>query len=341
MSTGSNLNLNLALSAGATGIIGTFPDLGIIRAIVLVPKYTVIPQSALVSPTAFATYVNARFVSDTQSTQWYCFNNLDGLKDLTEKAAKEKTGRLNLSIYTFPQTFECRYMVGMGNFIEAINFQNCQGQYDYFFIDDFGNWHGTRDVSGGTNGLACYTNQQFFVPGRGMRTVGNNNEYMLEISTADPVQTNGNFKLYQAGTQPDAIVMLGNAVLTDISDTVPPAAPTTTITFMIKSGQDSYDIVRAYGASFTPACFVATNLTPSGTVISATPSSITTGSNVVGNETYYWIKAVLSAAPTSGNVVRIALAAPSVVNPLIQNFNLASLTLNNVNGQNCAVHTFA
>lgn len=337
MSTSSNVNLNLASFAGATGMIGSFPDLGIIRAIVLVPKNTVIPQSAMVSQSAFATYVNGKFLSDTQAGQWYCFNQLDKVTDKTKKPAQEDTGRLHLTVYTFPLSFSCRYMVGMGNFIEANNFNNCQGQYDYFFIDDFGNWHGTRDVTGGTNGLACYTNVQFYVPGREMRTDKQNNGYTLEVSLADPVQTNGNFKLYQAGTQPDSIQMIGNAVLTDISDTVPPAVASTSMTFMIKSGQDSYDIGKAYTSNLTAACFVAYNLT---TGASATISSITKGSTIAGGETYWWVKAVLSAAPTSGDVVRISLAAPSVVNAIIPGLNLQSLSLNNVNGQNCAVKTF-
>lgn len=341
MATSSNVNLNLALGAGNTGIIGTFPDIGIIRTLVLVPKGFVIPQSTMVSPTAFATYQAGKFVNDTPANQWYAFTNLDKFTDETKKTSEEDTGRLNLAVYSFPAKMSFRYMLGMGNFIEATNFNNCQGQYDYFFIDDFGNWHGCQDVTGGTNGLAAYTNQQFFIPNRGFRTTQGNTAYMIMISLADPLQTNGQFKLYQANTQADSLVMLGNARLTDISDTIPPAVTTTSVTFIIKSGQDSRDIVKDYGSVLTAACFVNTNLTPGGTVISPTFTSITTGTGIVGGETYYWVKGVLSAAPTSGNVVRTALAAPSVTNPIIPNFNLVSLPLNNVNGQNCCIHTFA
>ncbi|MCD6012883.1 MAG: hypothetical protein K0Q79_2745 [Flavipsychrobacter sp.] len=341
MSAQSNVNLNPALFSGNSGIIPNFPDLGILRAIVKVPKGTVIPATAMVSQSAFATYVNAKFLlPNTDPLKWYFFNQLDGFKENTENAAKEKTGRLNLSVYSFPTSFECRHMVGAGNYIEDTKFNNSQGQFDDFYIDDFGNWHGTVDITGGTLGLACYTVAQFFVPNRRMRTTSTGNMYMLETSLADTVQTNGNFKVFVAGTQPDALVGLQNAVLQDISDIIAPAAPTTTITFTIKSGQDSFDVVKAYLSTLTAACFVATNLTAGGTAISATPSSITTGTNVVSGQTYYWVKAVLSAAPTAGNVVRIALAAPSVVNAIIPNFNMESIIGNNVNGQNCCIHTF-
>jgi len=148
------------------------------------------------------------------------------------------------------------------------------------------------------------------------------------------------FKVYQANYSADNITMLQNATLTDVSSIIVPAAPTTTISFVMKSGQDSYDLVRAYSSVLTAACFVCTNLTVGGTVITATPASITTGTNVVAGETYYWVKAVMSAAPTAGNIVRISLAAPSVVNAIIPNFNCVSPSINNVNGSNCCIHTF-
>lgn len=340
MATSSNVNLNPFIASGNTGTIGTFPDLGILRTIVLAPKGTVIPQSAMVSQSAFATYVNGKFINDTYSSRWFAFMNLDKFEDLTKDTSNEDTGRLNLSVYSFPNKFRFRYMEGMGNFIEATNFNNCQGQYDYFFIDDFGNWHGTKDVTGGTNGLAAYTNQQFFIPNRKARTTTTANQYMIEVSLADPTQTNGNFKLYAAGTQADSLVMLQNAFLVDVSDTLGTPlsiVTTTTIVVTVKAGQDSYDIAKAYGSSLTAACFVATNLTTGATL---TISTRTYGTIVVSGETYYYYILVLSAAPTAGHVVRISLAAPSVTNAVVTGLNLESLALNNTNGANCAIHTF-
>ncbi len=336
----SNVNLNSQLLGGNTGTIGTFAEIGIIETVVLVPKGTVIAASNMTDTATFNSYIAGKLINDTYSSRWFAFMNLDKFTDETKKTASEDTGRLNLSIYSFPSKFSFRYMEGFGNFIESTAFNNCQGQYDCFFIDDFGNWHGCKDVAGGTNGLAAYSMMQFFVPNSMRRTTSTGNQFLIEVSLADPTQTNGNFKYYQANTQANALVMLQNAKLVDVSDIIVPAAPTTTISFTMKSGQDSYDLVKAYLSSLTAACFVATNLTSGGTVIAATPASITTGTSVVAGETYYWVKAVLSAAPTAGNIVRISLAAPSVVNAIIPNFNCESLALNNVNGANCAIHTF-
>lgn len=337
MSTSSNVNLNSTLQSFNTGVVGTFPELGIIRAVVLVPKGTVIPYTAMVSQSAFATYVNAKFINDTYTSRWFALTQLDKFEDKTKASNTEDTGRLQLETYNFANKLSFRYMQTMGNFIELTKLSNVQG-FDLFFIDDFGNWHGTLDVNGGTNGLAAYTLTQLFVPNRIFKSTSTGNQYMFTLQLADPTQTNGNFKYYQANTQPDALVMLQNANLVDVSDIIVPAAPTTTISFTVKAGQDSFDVVKAYTSVLTAACFVAYNLT---TGLAATISSITKGSSVVSGETYYWVKAVLSGAPTSGDIVRISLAAPSVVNAIIPNFNMESLPLNNVNGQNCAVHTFA
>lgn len=339
MSAGTNLNYNGTQQSFNAGTIGTFPELGVITAVVLAPKGSVIPAANMVSQSAFATYVNAKFINDTYSSRWFALTNLDKFEDATKAPNDEDTGRYQLTTYTFPPKLKFRYMQGMGNFIELTKISNLQG-YDCFFIDDFGNWHGTQDITGGTLGLAGYNVTQLFVPNRVFKTTSTGNQYMFTISLSDPTQSNGAFKYYQANTQTDAIVMLQNAVMQDISDIIPPAVTTTSVTFTIKGGQDSYDVVKAYLSSLTAACFVATNLTSGGTVIAATPSSITTGTNVVSGQTYYWVKAVLSAAPTAGNVVRIALAAPSVVNAIIPNFNMESLALDNVNGQNCCIHTF-
>ena len=340
MATSSNVNLNSSLLSGNTGTIGTFPEIGIIEAVVLVPKGTVIAQSSMVDNATFNAFVAAKLINDTYSSRWFAFMNLDKFTDETKKTATEDTGRLQLSIYSFPAKYSFRYMEGFGNFLEATAFNNCQGQYDCFFIDDFGNWHGCQDVAGGTNGLSSYSLQQFFVPNSMRRTTSTGNQYFVEIQLADPLQSNGQAKFYQANTQADALVMLQNAKLVDVSSAIGSAlsiTTTTTIVCTLKSGQDSYDLIKAYSGSLTAGCFVAYNLS---TGAAATISTATFGQIVVSGETYWYGKFVLSAAPTAGNVVRISLAAPSVVNAVIPSFNCESLSLNNVNGANCAIHTF-
>jgi len=183
---------------------------------------------------------------------------------------------------------------------------------------------------------------QFWVGNPMPRTTKTGLQFPIRVSLALQKETADWFKVYQANYSADNITMLQNAVLTDISSIIPPALTTTSITIVAKAGQDSYDIIKDYGALMVanPTCLVATNLTVGGTAISPTPTSITIGTNVVAGETYYYLKVVLSAPPTAGNKVRLAFAAPSVLIPLIPNFYYVTAIGNNTNGANCAVHTF-
>lgn len=340
MATPSNVNLNTALNTGNTGTAKSSVNRSIPTAVVMVPAGTVVPPSALVSQSAFATYINAKFIADDRTTRWFALQNLDKFTDATKAKSTEDTGIYQFDVFKFSPKFSFRYMMNFSNFVEALQFNGCQGFYDYFFFDASGNFIGAKDIAGGTQGMRAITNAQMFVEDMGFHTTTNDNMYMFTTTCADRSQLNENSAIYQANYPVGGITMLQNANLFDVSDIVVPAAPTTTISFTIKSGQDSYDVVKNYLSSLTAACFVATNLTVGGTAISATPSSITTGSSVVSGQTIYWVKSVLSAAPTAGNIVRIALAAPSVVNAIITGLNLESLANNNVNGANCCIHTF-
>ena len=65
------------------------------------------------------------------------------------------------------------------------------------------------------------------------------------------------------------------------------------------------------------------------------------GTIVNAGQTYYYGKFVLSAAPTATNVVQISLAAPSVVNAVIPNFNVVvEIPSPGVDGANACCHTF-
>ena len=335
----SNVNLNSQSIISQTGSIGTFPELGVFKTIVLVPKGTIIPLAQMVDNATFATYVNAKFINDTYTSQWFGLTKLDEFKDETAGDETWDTGIYKTNVYSHPKIFGFLYLQSMGNFIEITGFKNAQTKFDMFIIDDLGNWHGTLDQTG-LNGLQAYDMMQFWVGNPMPRTTKTGLQFPIRVSLALQKETADWFKVYQANYSADNITMLQNATLTDVSSIIVPAAPTTTISFVMKSGQDSYDLVRAYSSVLTAACFVCTNLTVGGTVITATPASITTGTNVVAGETYYWVKAVMSAAPTAGNIVRISLAAPSVVNAIIPNFNCVSPSINNVNGSNCCIHTF-
>jgi hypothetical protein len=340
----SDVNLNTVINGGNTGQINTFPDLGIITACVLVPKNTIIPASYMATPGAFATYVNGMFVNNTRNLRWFGFNGLDKFTDETKKTASEDTGRYQFDIYNFPNKFSFRMMKNagnMGNYIEACSFNNTQANFDIFFIDSFGNWHGTLDQTG-AGGLQSYELQQFWIPNSMRRTVTTGNQYMLNIQLGSFDEMNAQFKLYQANYDADSIVMLQNAVLADVSSTLSAVTgytSTTDIIFTVKIGQDSADFVQEYLGSLTASCFTAYNLT---TGAAATIASITQGSISVGTQLYYYVKARLSAAPTSGNMVYISTTTPSALNAILAGSNIVTESIYPTqNGNRYAVKTFA
>lgn len=334
----SNRNLNNTINAGNTGRVKTQPTLGVIRAIVLVPVGTTIPASAQVSQAAFQTYVSAKFIADSRTSRWFGFNNLDKFNDETKKTATEDTGRLQLDVYSFPSKFSFRYMTGIGNNIEALKFKNCQGNYDFYVIDDGGFWWGWNTTGGA---LAPYTNQQFYIPNWMPATVSTAAQFTISISLADVKQINENFGFYNANTSPDAIVMLENAVCQDVTATLgTPLSITTTTTAVItiKAGEDTQDLIQAYSTVLTAGCLKAYNTT---TAAAATIASATFGFITVASQGYWYAKVVLSVAPAAGDVVQFYLQAPSVTNAVIPNFNCVSEVIDpTADGQNYAVHTF-
>ena len=337
----NTVNLNSAINTGNTGKITSFPTLGTIRASILAPVNTIIPAANLASPAAFATYMNANFMEASRggaNPRWFAFNALDDFKDESKKTSSEDTGRLQLDIYNFPPKFSFRYMQGMGNYIEMTQFNNCQGLYDFFFLDDFGNIWGTLDQTG-ANGLKAYTNQQFYVIPHMAKTTKTDSAYTFSISLADVTQFNQNFKVYQANYPPDAIIMPENAVLTDISaaaHTLLGTTSTTDLVATIQVGQNSWDFVQEYGASLTVGCFAATDLNVN-TVL--TVASIQGYGFAAAIGWYVWLR--LSAAPTATHQVQLTFVSPTALNVIIPGANVVvEVPYPLVNGQNAAVHTF-
>lgn len=335
----SNVNLNNINNSGNTGRIPT-TNMGIISAIVLVPAGFTIPASDMVDNATFATFVNGKFVNDDRSQQWFAMTNLDKFTDDTKKTSKEDTGIYQLSIYSFPANFSFRYMQSVTNFLEALQFQNCQGSYDFFFIDTNGTWWGTYDTTG-AGGLAPFTNQQFFIPNWMPKTVSTDAQFFIEITLASQKQFNANLKYYEANTVTTSIQMLENAVLSDISSVVGSALGITTTTDIVitaKMGQDSQDIIQKYSGSLTKACFVAKDLT-AGTTL--TISSMTFGLVVVAGQAYYYGWAILSAAPTSGHKVQVSTASAATVAGIVPSLHCTTVIVTpGADGQNAAVHTF-
>lgn len=340
----SNVNLNNVVATGNTGNIANYGEPAIRKALILVPKSTIIPASAMVSPDAFATYVNARFISDNRGgtiPRWFGIVNLDDFKNETKKASSEDTGLKQFDIMKYDPKHTFRIMgANMGLFIEFLTFHNCQGTYDYYYIDANGTWLGRKDPTG-AGGLASYGLSQLFFMDVDPITDKTANQYSFAIQASNRRQHNEDFKYYAAGTDTDSIAMLENVVMKDISSIVGTALSITTTTTIVcgaKFDQDATDFFQKYGSSLTAGCFVATNLT-AGTTL--TISTATFGVIVVASQAYYYGKFVLSAAPTATNLVQIKLAAPSVVNAVILNLNVVVETpYPAVDGANAAVHTF-
>ena len=342
MATDSNVNLNQFVNSGNTGFIKNYKEPGIPVAIVLVPKGTVIPPNAMTSTSAFSAYVDLKFKADVRSGRWFAFTKLDKFNDETLKASIEDTGIYQLRVFQFATKWTFRYMQGMGNFIEALNFDGSENDYDTFSIDSSGTWGGTVDPAG-TGGLKAYTSMQIAVNNLIRRDTKTANQYMLSMQYANPVEFNNAYAQYVAGYDPSSIAMLENVVLTNVSTTL--GTPlgvlydaTTDVVIIGKMGQGSTDFVQMYETVLTKACFTARDLTSSTAL---TISDIVTGSIVVTNQAYYYVVVTLSAAPTATHKVQISLAAPSVVNGIIAGADVVcEIVQLGVDSQNAAVKTF-
>ncbi len=330
----SNVNLNSAANTGNTGVItmgaGGYLEPALIRALVLVPRGTVIPKTAMVSQAAFNTYVNAKFVADDRKDRWFMFGDLDAFKDETKAASSEDTGVLQTMVYKYAPKYSFRYMTGFGNFQEALQFNNTN--MDYYWIDQNGTWDGWFDPNG-TGGLAAYTNYQLFVDDIGRDTDKTQNKYMFSVQAKNRAQYNENFAYFAANIDFDAINMLQNVWLTDVSAILgmPLDIDTTTdVVLCAKFNQLSTDFIQYYESVLTAPCFTAYN---TSTGAAATIATAVFGEIAVAGQTYYYAWLTLSAAPIATNIVRFSLAAPSVTEPIISANVVCELP-------NTASHTF-
>ena len=324
----SNINLNDVINTGNTGKIaqgaGGYLEPGLIRALVLVPvSDSAIPATAMVSQEAFATYVDAKFVADNRQDRWFMFANLDSFKDDTKKSSNEDTGIFQTDVFKYAPKYSFRYMTGFANFQEVLSFQNCQGTYNFYWIDSNGAWNGWG-FPDGDGSLNAYILYQLFINDIGRTTDKTLNAYTFMVQALNRAQYNEQFAYYAAGTEPEAIAMLQNAFLVDASATLgmPLTIDTTTdVVLTIKMNQGATDFVQKYLSDITAAYFTAFNLTTSAAL---TVSTVQTGLIAVSGQTYYYAWLTLSAAPTATNLVRFALAAPSVINGVTPNTNVVN-----------------
>ena len=344
----SNVNLANVNIYGNTGNVPVNLEPGIPKAVALVPKGTIIPAANLVSPAALYTYIQTAsaqgFIADSRANRWFAFIDLDDFKDETKAMASIDTGLNQLDITKFNTKFSFRYLANNANFIEALAFDNTQNFFDCFIVDSLGQIWGRTDPNG-NGGLGSFSLQQIRVKDAMRPTVKDISQYTISFQFKNRIQFNENFKIYNAGLDSDGIVMSQNGILKDISSIVGTALGITTTTTMVvelKSGQDSQDVFAAYGAAIQAAgvtFFTNSDLTAPATTW--TIASITFKTVVVASQVYNCMVVVFSSAPTATHKIQLAIAAPSVVNALIPNFNIVTeLVQVGVDSANAAVHTF-
>ncbi len=317
----SNIDINPANSTFNTGLIKTYLEPSLWRTLVFVPKGTVIPASAMITPAAFKTYVDALFVSDPpRKNRWFSLVNLDEFKDSTKAMSIDDTGLNQTPVIKYNPLYETRYLTNMGNYIESLGLDNCQDFYDVYIIDLNGSWIGTEDDTN-SGGLASLDLQNFRVLDRVWITDKKLNMYPLRIQLANRTEINEQFQYYAAKYNALKAPGLVNVVLTDVEAALGSLlagfSATTDFVFTAKWGEGSSDFVQEFAADLTAACVVAYNLTAGAP---ATVASIQVGTISTGGQVYNYVWGTLSAPPTTADVVNIALAAPSVTFPIIASY---------------------
>ena len=342
--TQSNVNAALVNNYGNTGNISQNVEPASPKAIILVPNGTIIPAADFVNQATLLTYINTASaqgtIADTRTNRWFALLGLDDFKDATKGFNTVDTGLNQFDITKFNTKFTFRYLSNKQNHQELLKFSNTNA-YSAYIVDSAGNLWGRIDPTG-AGGLAPFSIQQLFIMDWMAADVKDFNQYRFAVQFKNRTQFNENFGIYQAGIDSDSLVGLENAVAMDISavaGTPLSIITTTDVVLTLKAGNGSQDLGLAYQGSFTAACFVATDLT-SGTVLTAALIH-GQGTIIVGGITYNYIWLRHGTAPTATHVVQYTLAAPSVVNAVIPNFNaVTEITQSGVNGSNAAVHTF-
>lgn len=342
--TVSNVDLAQVGIWGNTGNIFQNIEPAIPKAVVLVPKGYTIPATAFTSQSAFLTYLNSSLhgpVADNRKNRWFFLENLDDFKEETKAQATLDTGLNQFMIQKFNPKYSFRYLSNKANHQELMKFQNSQNLYDVYIWDANTNIWGQADATTGGGGMTAYTLQQINVMDWKPADVKDMNQYYFSIQLKNRIETNENFAIWTTGVDSDNVAGLMNAVMTDVSSvlgTPLSIVTTTTVVAIMKAGQNSIDLAQYYQGVLTKDCFIATDLTSGATL---TISTLTQGTIVVASQTYNYLTFVLSAAPTTGHLVQIALRAPSVVNAIIPNFNaVTEIVQVGVDSANACVHTF-
>jgi len=272
---------------------------------------------------------------------------IDDLKNSTKKTATDDTGTYQVQVTAFPQKWD--FVVrgtqnNLTNYQQMALMSNMTG-YCFYWVDESGNWFGAPYSSIGS--MVGYSLQQFFVDAWNFAMPDKTAKYNGSISFLSANEWIYSSYFPCPSLNANALLGLQNVTLAQ-----PPSAAitamiaaqtgsaTTDIAVIGKLGGGAYsvtDFFQTYGSVLTKACFVATNLTLGTTL---TISSMVFSSIVVSGVPYYYGYAVLSSAPTAGNVVQLALAAPATVQGIIATWVVTEIVQLGTDASNATVKTF-
>lgn len=211
----SNINQNLVQSTGNTGLCQYGFDHTVINGAYLVPKGTLIPANSLVSQSSIATVINAGLINQTPSLRWYGFTPLDNFKLNTKEPSSEDSGLLQTVVTAFQPSFNFDWKTNFNTWQNVFKaFQNCQGFYDIFFVDNSGNLIGTADPAG-SGGLLSIALYQWFMYDHKPMDSKDPNIFTIRITLQDRNQFNNYFAAVQAGIVMRTQQMVQSVYLTD------------------------------------------------------------------------------------------------------------------------------
>lgn len=299
------LNMAACSTQGNTG--GTFCNLEPVRILYIfaVPKGTVIPAANMASQSAFATYVNARLHSDSRTTRWQVTPKLVEFKDNTKEPNTEDLDGFMNTTQWLPYDWQFEFANGFSGATFNVfqvwrNYINQQQNlYDFIFVDANNLWFGTSGLDGtGANGLASVALSNITVFDWKPATTKSTNKYGIRIIIQNNADLNQNWTSLQSTTQTSTF-----KALTDVSITAGTTAISATHIFV--SGKIGGNTLGAQFGS-TLAAATAWAVFNTTTSLAIVPSAVSYNATLDQYD-------LTVASVTTGNVVNVGIAVPSVI----------------------------
>lgn len=267
---------------------------------VLVPKGTVIPNSALVSQAAFNTYVTARFIADTN--RWKLLPLMTDLKDNTGDTVMESRNNYQFPVQDKPYDWEYRLSTTLCGYKKAYAIaHNKQDSKDVFFIDDQNSWAMTPALdSSALAGGGAFAMANIWMPIWTQKTASTNPKYMIRFNLLSNLQMSPN-AIMMASTFVVNNAIDGLADVTLIPGTTATTATHTYVKGTIGCGGSSLGVTYGNTLAVTPV-WVVKNAATGATI------TVAAASYDAINDQYD-----LTLTSATGLTVVVALAAPSVM----------------------------